>query len=217
MSAVAIDGPAGAGKTTVARALADRLGWTYIDTGAMYRAVAFAVLESGIDPNDAERAAAKAWAATIELTPGAVLLDGRDVTNAIRKQEVSQAASLVSQHPGVRARLVELQRAEARRADVVMEGRDIGTVVLPDADVKVFLTATLEQRAVRRAEELGSAEDAEAIREAIELRDRTDEQRSASPLARATGAVVVDTTDKSIEQVVEEIAALVARARVGLG
>ena len=215
MSSVAIDGPAGAGKTTVARALAERLGWTYVDTGAMYRAVALAVLEEGIDPTDAERTAARAERLAIELSSGGIRMDGRDVTAPIRTPEVSRAASVVSQHPRVRARLVELQRAEAGRGDVVMEGRDIGTVVLPDADVKVFLTATIETRSVRRAEEIEGA-DAGDVRAAIEHRDRVDQERAASPLARADGAVVVDTTDKTIEQVVEEIAALVARARAGL-
>lgn len=213
MSAVAIDGPAGAGKTTVAKALAEKLGWTYVDTGAMYRAVALAALEAGEDPSDPGAVAAVAERAHISLADGTVCLDGRDVTGRIRQPDVTAASALVSRHPAVREVLVAMQRRAALESDVVMEGRDIGTVVLPEAEVKVFLTATLDARAGRRAREMGDSEELSAgVKNAIEARDRSDQERSASPLTRAPGAEVVDTTDKTVEQVIEEIAELVARA-----
>ena len=214
MSAVAIDGPAGAGKTTVAKGLAAKLGWTYVDTGAMYRAVALATLEAGEDPADPGAVARVAERARISLEGGTVRLDGRDVTGRIREPDVTEASALVSKHPAVREVLVAMQRRAALEGDVVMEGRDIGSVVLPDADVKVFLTATLDARAGRRAKEMGDPEELTPhVKEAIEARDLSDQERSASPLTRAPGAEVVDTTDKTVEQVVEEIAALVARAQ----
>ena len=214
MSAVAIDGPAGAGKTTVAKALAARLGWTYVDTGAMYRAVALAALEAGVDPADPASVTAVAERAQINLDQGTVLLGGRDVTGRIREPDVTAASALVSKHPAVREVLVAMQRRAALEGDVVMEGRDIGSVVLPDAEVKVFLTATLDARATRRATEMGDPEELKShVKTAIEERDQSDKERAASPLTRAPGAEVVDTTDKTIEQVIEEIAALVARSQ----
>lgn len=215
MSSIAIDGPAGAGKTTVARAIAEKLGWSYVDTGAMYRAVAVAVLEAGVDPHDPEAVSGVARRSTIEVGPGRVTLDGHDVTDRIRRPDATLSASIISKHPAVRAVLVGLQRRAAAEGDVVMEGRDIGTVVLPDADVKVFLTATLDRRASRRAEEIEGAASPDAIRSEIERRDRSDEERSASPLQRADGAVVIDTTDKTVDQVVGEIVELVLRVREG--
>ena len=215
MTAVAIDGPAGAGKTTVARALADRLGWSYVDTGAMYRALALAVLEAAADPADANASSEIASRAVIDLDGERVLLDGHDVAGRIREADVTTAAAAVSQHPAVRERLVALQRRTAANGNVVMEGRDIGTVVLPDAAVKVFLTATLDQRAERRAQETGDPASHD-VKAGIEARDRADEQRSASPLKRAPGAEVIDTTDKTIDQVVEEIVSLVRRVDEGL-
>jgi cytidylate kinase len=201
---VAVDGPAGAGKSTVARAAAESLGFTYLDSGAMYRAVALAALERGRPPAEVAREAA------IELGDG-VRLDGRDVTAAIRAPEVSEAASRVAADPDVRAALVERQRALMANGDWVAEGRDIGTVVAPDAAVKVFLTASPEERARRRAVELGADERAVLADQA--LRDERDRTRAHSPLRPAPGAVELDTTGLSVDQVVERIAELVNAAR----
>jgi cytidylate kinase len=203
---VAIDGPAGAGKSTVARALARRLSFTYLDSGAMYRCVALLSLGS-----PAAEPAALAVAARIEL--GAelgrrVLLDGRDVSVQIRSPEVSEAASRVAADPGVRTALVASQRALLARGDWVAEGRDIGTVVAPDAELKVFLTASPAERARRRAAELGA--DAEMVLAEQALRDERDATREHSPLAAAPGAVVLDTSGLSIEAVLDRIAALAA-------
>jgi CMP/dCMP kinase len=201
---VAIDGPAGAGKSTVARGVARALGFTYLDSGAMYRCVALAVLEHGGEPADVARA--------IELEVGErVLLDGRDVTEAIRAPEVSEAASQVAADPGVREALVEKQRELMASGDWVAEGRDIGTVVAPDAAVKVFLTASPEERARRRAKELGT--DAQTVLKDQALRDAQDMEREHSPLVAAPGAVQVDTSGLSVDEVVDRIVELVARAR----
>jgi CMP/dCMP kinase len=197
---VAIDGPAGAGKSTVARGVARALGFTYLDSGAMYRCVALAVLEHGGEPADVARA--------IELEVGErVLLDGRDVTEAIRAPEVSEAASQVAADPGVREALVEKQRELMASGDWAAEGRDIGTVVSPDAEVKVFLTASGVERARRRAAELGADPDTVLAEQA--LRDERDRTREHSPLEHAPGAVVLDTTGLSVDEVVERIAGLV--------
>lgn len=190
---VAIDGPAGAGKSTVARALASELGFTYLDSGAMYRCVAIA-------------APRPARSLSIELGER-VLLDGRDVTQEIRAPEVSAAASRVAADPQVRAALVDKQRELLARGDWVAEGRDIGTVVAPDAEVKVFLTASSEKRAARRATEL-DADYAEILAEQDE-RDARDAAREHSPLRAARGALVLDTTAMGLEQVVAQIAAAV--------
>jgi len=197
---IAIDGPAGAGKSTVARALADRLGYTYLDSGAMYRSVALASLESGEDP------AALAPKLRIELGER-VMLDGRDVTDAIRAPRVSQAASSVAANPEVRAALVEQQRRLLGADDWVAEGRDIGTVVMPDAELKVFLTADPIERARRRARELGA--DPETVMAEQTLRDERDRTRAHSPLRPAPGAVELDTTGLTLDEVVERIAGLV--------
>jgi len=201
---IAIDGPAGAGKSTVARALAERLGYTYLDSGAMYRCVALLSLNApGAQP------AALAQGARIEL--GArVLLDGRDVSEEIRSPEVSEAASRVAAEEGVRAALVSSQRALIAGGDWVAEGRDIGTVVAPDAALKVFLTASPEERARRRAAELGA--DVGTVLAEQALRDERDSTRVHSPLAAAPGAVVLDTSELSVEDVVERIATLAASA-----
>jgi CMP/dCMP kinase len=200
---VAIDGPAGAGKSTVARAVALRLGFTYLDSGAMYRCVALLSLAL-----PGERPAALARRASIEMGEQ-ILLDGRDVTEEIRSPEISEKASRVAADPGVRAALVSSQRALIAGGDWVAEGRDIGTVVAPDAELKVFLTAPPEERARRRAIEL-SADPATVLAEQA-LRDERDATREHSPLAPAPGAVVLDTSGLTVEEVVERIAAL-ARA-----
>jgi cytidylate kinase len=200
---VAIDGPAGSGKSTVARALARRLDFTYLDSGAMYRSVGLAVLERGGEAADVARA--------IELELGdRIRLDGRDVTDAIRSPEVSEAASRVAADPEVREALVAKQRRLMSRGDWVAEGRDIGTVVAPDAELKVFLTAGEEERARRRAGELGADVDTVLAEQAI--RDERDRSREHSPLAPAPGAVELDTTGLSVDQVVERVAELAQRA-----
>jgi cytidylate kinase len=202
---VAIDGPAGAGKSTVARAAAERLGFTYLDSGAMYRAVALAAARR----DDADLAAV-AEAADIRLGER-VLLDGEDVTEAIRSPEVTERSSRVSTHPAVRAALVRKQRALLDEGDWVAEGRDIGTVVRPDAEVKVFLTARPEVRARRRADQFG--EDYETVLADIAARDRRDMEREHSPLTPAADAVPVDTSDLDLDGVLEQIATLVVEAR----
>jgi CMP/dCMP kinase len=214
---VAIDGPAGAGKGTVARALADELGWRYVDTGAMYRAIALALLQKGADLDDAPAAEAVARSSVIELAGDRVLLDGVDVGDRIRMPEVTRAVSSVSAHPGVRAALVARQRElMSGSSDVVMEGRDIGTTVAPDADVKIFLTASPRERARRRARQLDLDEDAStlaAVERAMVARDDADATRAASPFRKAPDAVVVDSTSKSIEDVVQEVASIVRGVR----
>jgi cytidylate kinase len=205
---VAIDGPAGSGKSTVARAVASALGLEVLDTGAMYRAVTLAVLDAGADPADAEACGMAARAAVIDVG-ATVLLDGRDVTTAIRGPEVTAAVSIVSAHPGVRAVLVEHQRAWAdRHGGAVVEGRDIGTVVFPHATLKVFLTASDEERAQRRARDEVAADrtgDVDAVRAALARRDALDAGRSASPLVAADDAVPVDSTGRTIDDVVRTI------------
>jgi CMP/dCMP kinase len=201
---VAIDGPAGAGKSTVARALARALGFTYLDSGAMYRAVGLRTLRQG--------GAASERAEELELELGErVMVNGEDVTEAIRAPEVTEAASKVATNPKVRAALVKKQRELLSEGDWVAEGRDIGTVVAPDAAVKVFLTASPEERARRRAEELGS--DVGTVLRDQALRDAQDAEREHSPLAVAPGAVELDTDGLSVEEVVEQIVRLVEAAR----
>jgi cytidylate kinase len=194
---VAIDGPAGSGKSTVSRALAGRLGIERLDTGAMYRAVAWAALQRRIDPADADAVAAIADGAVIELGPDGVSIDGADATAAIRRPEVNAAVSVVAANPAVRAALVARQRAwAARRGGGVVEGRDIGTVVFPGADLKVYLTASPEERARRRGDEAAGG---------VARRDALDSSRAASPLARADDARLLDTTGRTVDEVVEEI------------
>lgn len=199
MTVIAIDGPAGAGKSTVARALAAKLGFTYLDSGAMYRGVALAALERRRPPAEV------APRLRIELGEP-VLLDGRDVSDAIRTPEVSEAASRAAADPEVRKAMVALQRRLLQSGNWVAEGRDIGTVVAPEAELKIFLTASAEERARRRAAELGS--DLETVIAEQAIRDERDRMRAHSPLKPAPGAVELDTTALGIEQVVAEIAAL---------
>jgi 3-phosphoshikimate 1-carboxyvinyltransferase len=194
---IAIDGPAGSGKSTVSCALAERLGLERLDTGAMYRAVAWAALERGIDPQDAPALAELAHDALIDPGPPDVVIDGAVVTGAIRTAEVNRAVSAVAANPSVRAALVERQRAwAAAHAGGVVEGRDIGTVVFPDADLKVFLTADPEARARRRRDEASDG---------VARRDELDSTRAASPLVQAEDARLIDTTHRSVEEVVDEI------------
>jgi CMP/dCMP kinase len=207
---IALDGPAGAGKSTVARAAAAALGFTYLDSGAMYRCVALTALERKVDPDDGEGVAALTRSLRIELDDGRVAIDGRDVSAAIREPAVTEAASRVSVHAGVREAMIARQRELIATGRYVAEGRDIGTVVSPDAPLKVFLTASEEERARRRAVETG--EDADAVMAAQRERDRRDETRELSALRPADDAVVIDTTGLALEDVVERVVAL-ARAR----
>jgi cytidylate kinase len=201
---VAIDGPAGAGKSTVARAVADALDFTYLDSGAMYRAVGLLTLQEG--------GAASEVAERLEVSIGErVIANGQDVTEAIREPRVSEAASKVATNQAVRAALVEKQRALVADGDWVVEGRDIGTVVAPDAAVKVFLVADPEERARRRAAELGI--DVDAVLRDQALRDAQDSSREHSPLKPADGSVELDTTGLTVDEVVARIADLVAAAR----
>ena len=212
MTAVAIDGPAGAGKSTVARAVAAALGYRYLDTGAMYRAVAVAALRSDVDLDDGFAMGDLVKRTRIELDGETVRVNGHDVTDQLRSKHVTAAAARVAKHATVRGDLMELQRKLAAESDVVMEGRDIGTEVLPDAQTKIFLTASLGERAKRRAIEVGLADDPETltqIQREIERRDRSDTERELSPLVQAADATVVDTTGMSLEEVVNEIAEIV--------
>jgi cytidylate kinase len=215
---ITIDGPAGAGKSTVAQKLATRLGLMYIDSGATYRAFALKVLESGIDPHDEPAVAKLIGATTVQVTSdGAsrVLVDGDDVTARLRTPEVTLAAAQVSRLPEVRTKLIEVQRAFARGRGVVMEGRDIGTVVFPQAPLKIFLKADVEERARRRLkQDSRDGRDATLEKTAYEIgrRDQLDAERKISPLTPAPDAVEIDSTDLQAEQVVERIVGL-ARQR----
>jgi len=218
---VAIDGPAGAGKSTIAKRLAERLGFIYIDTGAMYRAVALWAQRQHVDTSDMHRLEQLALAAEIELLPGRIRLNGEDVTDAIRTLGVSSCASKVAVIPGVRRAMVAKQRAIGERSSVVMEGRDIGTVVFPDADVKIFLDAQPAERVRRRyIEEQAKAPQEtisqKAVADQIEERDRRDSTRADAPLAQAPDALYVDTTPLTIDQVEEAILKII-RSRVTNG
>src|SRR2546425_12076838 len=215
---VAIDGPVGAGKSTVARAVAQRLRFRYVDTGAMYRSVAWAALQRGIRLGDERAVTALAQSLQIDfvtdLEGQRVLVDGVDVTDLIRTPQVSDGASVVSVYPGVRVALVAVQRRLGADGGVVMEGRDIGTVVFPDAEIKVFLDASLDERARRRFEEMkarGAAGDLESVRKAEEERDHRDRTRNHSPLRVAPDAVVIDSTGIPADEVVARIVQLVQR------
>ncbi len=218
---IAIDGPAGAGKSTVARMVAKELNFLYIDTGAMYRAMTLKALREGIDLNDEEAVSLVAASALITLITGEnaslkVLLNGEDVTEEIRSPVISRSVSLVARAPAVRKHLVELQRAMACRGGVVMEGRDIGTVVLPDAQIKIFLTASPGERARRRRLELagkGTDVDQRQVEEEILARDRIDTLRETAPLKPALDAEIIDSSTCPAEQVVKMIIARVSARR----
>ncbi len=223
---ICIDGPAASGKTTVARALADRLGYFYLDTGVLYRAVTWVALEEGISPSDGERLAKLAAAMEIEVKPAPpgdprqtiVLADGEDVSLAIRSPQVDANVSEVSAHAEVRKALIDLQRSMAEKGGVIMAGRDMGTVVWPEAEVKLFLVASQEERAERRqrqAEEQGIHLDFGRVLEEMRRRDEYDSGRSVAPLRPAPDAVILDTTHLPIEQVVERVLDMV-RERTGL-
>lgn len=210
--AVAIDGPAGAGKSTIARAAAAQLGFVYVDTGALYRTIGLAVCRRGIDGTDVPGILATLPEIQVGLTyqDGAqhVLLDSEDVSDAIRTPQISTYASQVSSVPEVRAYLLDLQRDLARRQSVIMDGRDIGTVILPDAKVKIFLTASPEKRAARRCAELrekGQDVTVEGILADMERRDALDASRAVAPLKQAEDAVLVDTSDLTLEQSIEAV------------
>ncbi len=202
---IAIDGPAGSGKSTVSRAVADRLGLEYLDTGAMYRGVAFAALERGIDPGDTNAVAELARLLPLEVTGSVCVVDGVDATVAIRGPQVTVAVSTVAANPEVRAEMVTRQRAWViERGGGVVEGRDIGSVVFPDAELKIYLTASPEVRADRRASETQGA-DTGAVAADIRRRDDADSTREASPLVEAAGAVVVDTSGLTVDQAADVI------------
>lgn len=211
---IAIDGPSGAGKSTAGRALAARLGYTFIDTGAMYRALALKATRAAVDPDAGEALAALLHAAHIELRDGGrrVWLDGEDVSEAIRTREVSALASRVSVHSPVRREMVARQRALGEKGGVVLDGRDIGTAVFPDADLKFYVDAAARRRAERRVAELlaaGQPADLEAIAREIRERDHADMTRADSPLVQAADAIVLDTTGLRPEQVLERMLAVV--------
>jgi len=212
---IAIDGPAGAGKSTIAKKVAKEKGFIYVDTGAMYRAMAFYLLSEGVDPQDAEMIAEKCVGAdiTIRYEDGeqVVLLNGKNVNGVIRTEKVGKMASVTSKNPKVRERLTALQKELANTSDVVMDGRDIGTCVLPGADVKVYLTASAAVRAKRRYDELtakGEICDIQKIEEDIIARDEQDMNRPIAPLRQAEDAILVDSSDMTIDEVADKIMSL---------
>ena len=220
---VAVDGPAAAGKSTVAAAVARRIDGVYFDTGVLYRALTLAARERGINPDDAEQLAELAAHLDVEVRPPSVndgrqfdvLLNGRDVTWAIRAPEVDREVSAVSAHPNVRRALLDLQRRIARSGRVVMVGRDIGTVVVPDADVKIWLDASIEERARRRQADLamqGIQRSLDDLRDEMAMRDRLDASRGTAPMQPAADAVRINTDDRSIEEVVDMVTRLVEAA-----
>ena len=210
---IAIDGPAGAGKSTVARKLAEQLNYLYIDTGAMYRAVAYYALEKGVDLDDQEQISRLAGEIEVSLDYDSdrrlkVFCNGVEISDKIRTQAVSQSVSKVAKVPAVRVRLVELQRRMAAGGGVVMDGRDIGSVVLPDAQLKFFVTASIEQRTRRRMKELkeqGCPVNFDELKAEILQRDKIDSSRENSPLVRVPDAILIDTSDMAVEEVVREI------------
>jgi cytidylate kinase len=216
---IAIDGPSGAGKGTVARAVAARLGYRHVDTGAMYRAVAWKALREGVELADEHAVAEVGERAVFDLEQGRIAIDGHDVAAAIRTPEIDRAAAVVARHAAVRRALVARQRAIGDRGGVVMEGRDIGTVVFPQADVKIYLDASPEERARRRTADPSHASSKTAqlsdVATALAERDKSDSTRAVSPLAVASDAVVIDTTSLSVSDVIEKVIALVSRKGQG--
>jgi cytidylate kinase len=210
---IAIDGPSGAGKGTVARAVAARLGYRHVDTGAMYRALAWKAMQGGIDLSDEAAVAALGERARFDVEDGRIAIDGHDVARAIRTPEMDRASTIVARHPAVRRVLVARQQSYGKGGGVVMEGRDIGTVVFPGADLKIYLDASPEERARRRAADPAHTSPKNTqlsdVATALAERDRSDSTRAASPLAVAPDAVVMDTTGLPIERVVEQVLALV--------
>jgi cytidylate kinase len=209
---IAIDGPSGAGKGTISRAISDALGYRHVDTGAMYRAVGWKAAHDGIPLDDEDAISSLARAAVIHVEGGVVAIDGHDVTRAIRTPEIDKAATAVARLPRVREALVARQRALGTEGGVVMEGRDIGTVVFPNADVKIYLDASAEERARRRASDAshtGSQTGQAAVAEAIQARDKADTTRAVSPLSIAADAVHIDTTEMPIDGVIDQVMRLV--------
>ena len=220
MSAIAIDGPAGAGKSTIAKLLAKQLGYVYVDTGAMYRAMAVYFSQNDINPDDenAINGAVDNIDISIEYKDGVqqVILNGENVTSLLRTEETGKMASKTSKYAAVRTKLVALQRGLAKKTDVIMDGRDIGTTVLPDAFAKIYLTASSDARARRRYDELkakGEECDLQKIKEDIEQRDYQDMHRDISPLKQAEDAVLVDSSDMGIDEVVEAIKTVINKAK----
>lgn len=218
---IAIDGPAGAGKSTIAKTLAKKMGYVYVDTGAMYRAMAYYFLQQGIDKEDeaAITVAAEGADVTIryENNMQQVLLNGENITDSLRTEQVGNMASATSIYPAVRKKLVALQQKLAKTTDVIMDGRDIGTCVLPDAQVKIYLTASVKTRAKRRCDELegkGEPADIKKVAADIEERDYRDMHREMSPLRQAEDAILIDSSEMGIEEVVEAILMIVKEKQV---
>jgi cytidylate kinase len=218
---IAIDGPSGAGKGTVARAVARELRYRHVDTGAMYRALAWKARQEGVNLADEAAVAAVGERATFDLEAGRVIIDGYDVAKAIRTPEMDVAAAAVARHPAVRRVLVKRQRAVGEHGGIVMEGRDIGTVVFPNADVKVYLDASPEERARRRASDPAHAssqgQQLHEIKDALAARDKSDSTRAVSPLAVAADAVVIDTTTMPVEEVVKRVVEIVRQRASATG
>jgi CMP/dCMP kinase len=219
---IAVDGPSGSGKSSTARGVANRLGLRYLDTGAMYRAVTWAVLQRGVDVNDAEAVAAAAPGVRLDVGTDparpTIEADGTDVAGPIRGPQVTASVSAVSAVPDVRKLLVDLQRKLVGTGGIVVEGRDIGAVVVPDAELKIFLTADSGERAARRHAEVGGAPEQVATTEAdLARRDKLDSTRATSPLTQADDAVVIDTTTLGLDEVIDRIAGMAAELRAGAG
>lgn len=219
-STIAVDGPAGSGKSTISFAVAQRIGYLFVDTGAFYRAVTLLALERNLDPHDSERVVRLARDIRLDMTPDLAadgrqytcIADGRDITPHIHSPEVDAHVSVVAANPGVRAAMLGAQRALAARGQVIMAGRDIGTVVLPDADLKLFIDASLDKRAERRYHqrvENGETASLDSIREGLRQRDTIDSQRDVAPLLRAPDAVYLDTSDLTLEQAIDAAYAIV--------